>query len=217
LKNIKVKLLHYTPELVIIDGIKNPYLFEEATLKTAVKVVNTLKHDSVSEHIHINFNIDGISRSALQELERHRMTEFNIDEMFSSSTVQSTRYSIDKMLKNDINNTNIDDYFVFPEYDSTRWKSIAIYELFLTDLQCHYLQTINVMKENQIRTQFNNDFLKYFSCEALRVRLTWTINIRSLLNFLKLRTNKSAHFEIRHLANLIKESLKDTYISQFLP
>ena len=45
-----------------------------------------------------------------------------------------------------------------------------------------------------------NDKVKPFIPEAYKTSLVWTINARSLQNFLELRTNKAALWEIRELA-----------------
>jgi len=46
----------------------------------------------------------------------------------------------------------------------------------------------------------SNDKAKYMLPEAYKTSLVWTINLRSLQNFLRLRTNKAALPEIRELA-----------------
>lgn len=53
----------------------------------------------------------------------------------------------------------------------------------------------------------SNDKLKYALPECWRVRLTASINLRSLQNFLSLRSSPKALPEIRHLANLIYAQL----------
>ena len=52
-----------------------------------------------------------------------------------------------------------------------------------------------------------NDKAKYALPECWRVRLTASINLRSLQNFLSLRTDKKALPEIQHLAHLIYAQL----------
>ena len=54
-----------------------------------------------------------------------------------------------------------------------------------------------------------NDKAKYALPECWRVRLTASINLRSLQNFLSLRTDKKALPEIQHLARLIYEALPE--------
>lgn len=53
----------------------------------------------------------------------------------------------------------------------------------------------------------SNDIAKYALPECWRVRLTASINLRSLQNFLSLRTDRRALPEIQHLAHLIYEAL----------
>jgi len=60
-------------------------------------------------------------------------------------------------------------------------------------------------------TSLPRNTLKYLLPESFRTSLVWTINARSLLNFLKLRLTPNAHYEIRHLALLILELVKANY------
>ena len=64
------------------------------------------------------------------------------------------------------------------------------------------------------------DYIKYIVPESLRTSFSWTINLRSFINFLELRTDKHAHFEIRHIANemrnAISESLAAKYVDEIL-
>ena len=46
----------------------------------------------------------------------------------------------------------------------------------------------------------SNDKIKYALPECFKTSLVWTINMRSLRNFLELRTSKAALWEIRELA-----------------
>jgi len=84
-------------------------------------------------------------------------------------------------------------YVVLTGHDSTDYQSIIMLEL---------------IRQNVILGT-SGDTVKYNIPESYRTELTWTINLRSLQNFLTLRTDKAAHFEIRHLANLIYEALPD--------
>ena len=64
-----------------------------------------------------------------------------------------------------------------------------------------------LMCENGYFNTSTNDIAKYALPEAYRTQLTWSINLRSLQNFLSLRTDKKALPEIQHLAHLIYEAL----------
>ena len=51
------------------------------------------------------------------------------------------------------------------------------------------------------------DKIKYALPECYKTELVWTINLRSLRNFLKLRLSLKAHQEIRKLATIIYSCL----------
>jgi len=186
---IKVKLLHITPMSVALEALKKPYKNDKVTEDLFNKVIKVDKHKSVMEHLVFNFEIDGISRLCLQELARHRI---------ASLTVQSTRFTLQELAKDP--NPEIHKYFVIPTCLSHREKEMHefILSLYLKDIKDFYRLY-----------QASNDVLKYFLPESFRTSLVWTVNARSLLNFLNLRTSEKAHFEIRHLANLIKKELAD--------
>jgi len=61
-----------------------------------------------------------------------------------------------------------------------------------------------------------NDISKYNLVEAYKTSLVMTINARSLQNFLSLRTDKSALWEIQDLARAMYDVLPDehTYLFQ---
>jgi len=51
-----------------------------------------------------------------------------------------------------------------------------------------------------LKSGVSNDKAKYCLPESYKTELTWSINARSLQNFLNLRSDKSALWEIRELA-----------------
>ena len=51
------------------------------------------------------------------------------------------------------------------------------------------------------------DIVKYCLPECYKTELTWSVNARSLQNFLSLRSSKSALWEIRNLSLKLYESL----------
>ena len=57
----------------------------------------------------------------------------------------------------------------------------------------------------------SNDIVKYMLPEAYKTSLVWTVNMRSLQNFLSLRTNKAALKEIQELAKKIFEALPEEH------
>ncbi|QKF83524.1 FAD-dependent thymidylate synthase [Halarcobacter ebronensis] len=154
------------------------------------RVGNKFKHASTLEHLTYTFFIEGISRALLQELARHRM---------ASPSVKSTRYTL-KELKDEEPFTTDDKqraekYLVMTSSDLVNEMSIKALENLREVLQ----------------TKIGNDVAKYCLPESYKTSLTWTINARSLQNFIALRSSKSALWEIRDLANAIFESLPEDH------
>ncbi len=190
---MEVTLMHYTPLDVCSHAIRTCWnSFDksdnggEKDKALIDRVGNKYKHSSTLEHLSFSFYIQGVSRALLQELARHRISSFS---------VKSTRYTL-KELKN-IEPFMEDDYngvekFIVltgnKEVDSASIKAL------------NNLQAI-------LKAGVSNDIAKYALPESYKTELTWSINARSLQNFLQLRTSKSALWEIRDLANMIYNKL----------
>jgi thymidylate synthase (FAD) len=180
------------------------------------KVGNKNKHASTLEHLVYTFDISDISRACLQELARHRM---------ASLSVKSTRYTL-KELKNeklDFVIADEDEYTCtlsneeYEEYEKSeienynmlyRYKQGQKYLVFSDNQQ---INNNSLMALDNLRMSLvdgiPNDIAKYCLPEAFKTSLVWTINARSLQNFLSLRTFKSALWEIRDLAYAIYKQI----------
>ena len=202
MKNIKVTLLHNTPLYIASLGARTCWdsfdksdtideIIGSRDLDLLDRVVNQYHHASIAEHISFNFFIDGISRACLQEVSRHRHT---------SLSVKSSRYTLKELKSEDSFTTNSlegrirAEKYLFMTIDETVNRSSV---LALENLRSH------------IEACTSNDIAKYCMPEAFRTQLTWSINLRSLQNFLSLRTDKKALPEIQHLARLIYEALPE--------
>lgn len=145
------------------------------------RVGNKNKHSSTLEHIVYSFEIDGISRACLQELARHRMASYS---------VQSSRYVLHKLLKNEE---------PFTECDFERASKYVVFTNVDDRIDMDIIQALENLRMS-LHFERSNDVIKYAMPEAFKTRLVWTINARSLQNFLSLRTSRSALAEIRDLA-----------------
>lgn len=201
---MQVKLLHVTPEHVINDAISQPYN-QNSSNELTRKVIGVKKHLSCAEHVIMNWNIEGISRLCLQELVRHRI---------ASLTVKSSRYTLKELKQIH----KLDVHFVKPEHlnqDKEMWFiDQAIEEIYKHVLKS-YSDCFEFCKVNKSLSKLNERF-KYAIPEGLRTSLTYSMNLRSFINLLELRTSGDAHFEIRILANKLRESLDNTYVNQLL-
>lgn len=188
-------------------AVKKPYKNESADGKKLLhKVAKVMKHESVLEHIIFQFDVTGSSRLELQEHMRHRMA--------ASPTVESTRYAFKDLPHEMARLEESDDYTCFKNtLDFVRKYTVLTPEM-LKDLERDFYDFTRVEKRKEALQNFCTLLLKYGADEAkyelpecFRTSFVWTINARSMLNFLKLRTSKNAHFEIRHIANLMKDLL----------
>ena len=193
---INVTLLHYTPLNICSNAIRTCWQsFDksdnggEKDIELIDRVGNKYKHSSTLEHLYYNFYIQGISRACLQELARHRIASYS---------VKSSRYTL-KELKNlpsflplnDENLAHAEEFVVFTSNEQVNHASLYALER-LREILC---------------SNVSNDIAKFAMPESYRTELSFSINARSLQNFLSLRSSKSALWEIRALALAIFESL----------
>lgn len=202
MENIKVILKHITPEFVVNEAVGMPY-DTPPSFELTGKVIGIKKHLSCAEHIVMNWHVIGSSRLELQEHMRHRM---------ASPTVQSTRYVLKKLL----DSIEYADAFVSPDLSALPADKAALVDATIKYIQKQFFLTAKEMHSAGIPT----DYIKYIVPESLRTSFSWTINLRSFINFLQLRTDKHAHFEIRHIANemrkAISEKLEANYVDEIL-
>jgi len=202
-----VELMHYTPlaisDLAIGKCWGKGCFEDEKLIQRMDRVANKFKHASTIEHTSYNFNIKDVSRALLQELARHRISSFS---------VKSTRYTLKEIKEL--------DRFVSPD---SRWDSLGYSESFSNDEFWEYIEQFIVLTgdervdacsvialqnmQDMLKEGISNDKVKFCLPESFKTELVWTINARSLQNFLKLRTDKSALWEIRNLAYEIYEQL----------
>jgi len=190
---MRVDLLHYTPLEVCAHAIRTCWQsFDksddggEKDKALIDRVGNKYKHASTLEHLVYTFYIQGVSRALLQELARHRM---------ASLSVKSTRYTL-KELK-EIEPFDLDDF---------EGASKFIVLTGNRDVDSVSIMTLNNL-QTLLKKGISNDIAKYALVESYKTELTWTINARSLQNFLALRSSKSALWEIRDLAKEIFNTL----------
>ena len=184
---MQVTLLHHTPLQICSNAIRTCWQSFDKSDDGGQKdrdlidrVGNKYKHSSTLEHLHYNFYIKGISRALLQELARHRI---------ASLSVKSTRYTL-KELK-EAQTIEYEKFLVMTQNEAVDSASKEALDR---------LQAI-------LQSGVSNDVAKYCLPESYKTELTWSINARSLQNFLSLRSDKAALWEIRDLANAVFASL----------
>ena len=177
---MKVQLLNKPDISIIIEATRTCYdsmsksdNLGEKDLALLEKIIDS-KHESVLEHMVFTFKITDISRACLQELARHRIASYS---------VKSTRYTLKELRDtpdNELEKFLIDD--IEPIVKSSAIENLKKIKMML-----------NMPNPDM-------DKIKYALPECYKTELVWTINLRSLRNFLKLRLSLKAHQEIRKLA-----------------
>ena len=184
---MKVQLLNKPDISIIIQATRTCYdsmsksdNLGDKDLALLKKIIDS-KHESVLEHMVFTFKITDISRACLQELARHRIASYS---------VKSTRYTLKELRDTPDNEL---EKFLIDDIESIV-KSSAI----------------DSLKKIKMMLNMSNpdmDKIKYALPECYKTELVWTINLRSLRNFLKLRLSLKAHQEIRKLATIIYSCL----------
>lgn len=195
---MKITLLHYTPLFVVSHAIRTCWQSfakgdngGQIDCELIDKVGNKNKHSSTLEHLNYNFYIQGISRACLQEVARHR---------HASLSVKSTRYTLKELKKEE----------EFKEFDFANAQRYIVLtgNRLVDNASILALEKLRIILNQDKMTQ---DIAKYSLPECYKTELTWSINARSLQNFLNLRTSAAALAEIRNLAFAIYETLPDEH------
>jgi thymidylate synthase (FAD) len=174
------------------------------------RVGNKFKHASTLEHLTYTFYIAGVSRALLQELARHRM---------ASPSVKSTRYTLKELKDEDTFTQGMGAVELFEKYKNPdevykdshmlRASKYLVWtgELFTDFSSVVALENLRLVLQSGV----SNDKAKFCLPESYKTELTWTINARSLQNFIYLRSSKSALWEIRELASALYKSLPEDH------
>ncbi len=194
---MQVTLLHHTPLNICSNAIRTCWQsFDksdnggEKDRELIDRVGNKFKHASTLEHLNYNFYIKGISRALLQELARHRI---------ASLSVKSTRYTLKELKETElIESGDLEGAGRFVKLTGNEAVDKASVAALIN------LQAI-------LKSGVSNDIAKYCLPESYLTELTWSINARSLQNFISLRSDKSALWEIRELAKMLYSVLPEDH------
>lgn len=205
---MKVRLLAHTPEpeRLIAAAAKNCYSasgvddildgLDEAKIQSFLQMLAGLGHESPIEHVSFTFAIEGVSRSLLAQITRHRIASYS---------VQSQRYVREHGF----------EYVVPPEIEkipAAKEKFIQAmeddqrtYEELTALLMEKHLQELLAagVPEKKARNQAEKKSIedaRYILPNACTTRIVMTANARSLQNFFRLRCCRRAQWEIRALA-----------------
>lgn len=205
---MNVKLIAYTPsaEQLISAAAKTCYsaatvdtlldgLDEEKT-KSYLTMLTEIGHESPIEHASFTFAIEGVSRSLLAQITRHRMASFS---------VQSQRYVKERGFE-----------FVIPHEIEAVPEAKELFLQAMEDDQKTYEKLSAMLQQKHMKTFLEEgcseaearrkaekkaiEDARYVLPNSCATKMIMTANARSLHNFFRLRCCNRAQWEIRELA-----------------
>ena len=187
---MKVVLVRHTlsPEEVVALGARLCYskarvddLLERVETKDQTEFVHkimSMGHDSVLEHASFTFGIEGVSRTLLAQITRHRVASFS---------VQSQRY---------VSYESGFGYIVPPKIEALGEDAVAEFEQQMTTIHQWYTDW-----QQKLGTgEGGNEDARFVLPGACETRMMVTMNVRELRHFFSLRMCSRAQWEIRALA-----------------
>jgi thymidylate synthase (FAD) len=220
---LKVTLLTYTPEpqKTVACGAKLCYSsagienikegLTDEKVDSFLQMLQDLGHGSVFEHAYFTFGIEGVSRSLLAQLTRHRIASYS---------VKSQRYVREGQF----------GYVVPPEIEKipeAREKYIAAMEqdqktydelteiLKARHLEDFLAQGLPEKKAKSMAEKKAIEDARFVLPNACETQLVMTINARSLYNFFNERCCNRAQWEIRALAVEMLKAVKEVAPTMF--
>jgi len=196
-KKLSVILLRYTPEPqeIVAMGAKlcySPADVEE--LKKGIEARNQepflarlmeFSHLSPIEHASFTFGIEGVSRSLLAQITRHRIASFS---------VKSQRYvSEASAAKED----DVFGYIIPPRIEALGPEAVREFAGQMKQVQKWYDGWVEKLGNSG---ESSNEDARFVLPNAAETKMLVTMNARELLHFFNLRCCNRAQWEIRALA-----------------
>lgn len=195
---MKVELISHTsnPEKLVACAAKLCYSacsidelsdsLESEKTASFVQMLMKLGHESPLEHITFTFAVEGVSRSLLSQLTRHRIASYS---------VQSQRY---------VKSANA-EYVIPPEIEKIP-EAKAEFEKMMFEIKKSYDNLTEILINNYGSSDKKTEKkaiedARYVLPNAWSTKLICTFNARSLLNFFCHRCCNRAQWEIKNLAN----------------
>jgi len=149
---------------------------EDVITEKNIELYMSQKHFTVFEFLDFTFEISGISRACSHELVRHRTATY----------LQQSQRHVDLRDRGVVVPPKIEDddraFYVMNDNDKS-WRANYAY----------MVDTARIPREDA----------RFIAPNAIETRVIMKIDGRNLLHFLKLRTDASAQWEIREVANMM--------------
>ena len=206
---MNVTLLAYTPQpektvacaaKLCYSGSSVDQLYDGLTQEKAedfVEMLAEIGHESPIEHASFTFALEGVSRSLLAQITRHRLASFS---------VQSQRY----VKESNFSFVTPPEIGADPEanaiFQASMARAVADYNALADRLQARHLQSFleDGLPEKQAKRKAEKKAIedaRFVLPNACATKMILTMNARSLMNFFKLRCCNRAQWEIKAVAD----------------
>ncbi|GAB6158616.1 FAD-dependent thymidylate synthase [Desulfotomaculum varum] len=203
--NLKVRLLEHTPnpEKLVAMAARlcySPAHIDDLAANVAqsdqqafVKKLLDMGHYSAIEHVSFTFGIEGVSRSLLAQLTRHRIASFS---------VQSQRY-VGETREHNARDTF--EYIIPETIEQLGPQAVAEFAAQMAQIQTWYDGW--VAKLGGGRAAYED--ARFVLPNAAETKIVVTMNARELRHFFNLRCCRRAQWEIRRLAEHMLHLVKN--------
>jgi thymidylate synthase (FAD) len=190
-----VKLLTYTPEPDKLVAAAAKLCYSDAHIETIMdgltpektdaflKKLSSMGHQSPTEHAYFTFGIEGVSRTLLAQITRHRIASFSVQSQ-RYVRLDDFRYVIPPVIEND------------PEAKATFIEAMnRDAENYLKEVERLEVIHTKVLMENgasekdakRMASKFANEDARFLLPNACETKMVVTMNARSLHNFFAMR------------------------------
>ncbi len=210
----KVTLLEYTPapQRLVAAAAKLCYSssageellagIDDESASDFIDMLSDLGHQSPIEHASFTFLIEGVSRSLLAQITRHRIASFS---------VKSQRYVKEGQFE-----------YIVPPHIAADEEALKVYIKSMEDAQASYNRLADILEKKHYEAMLSEgksereakraaskkaiEDARFVLPNACETKMIVTMNARSLHNFFRLRCCNRAQWEIRGVAvDMLKE------------
>lgn len=206
-KKMSVTLLRYTPDPQEIVAMGAKLCYSPADIEDLKKGIEAKNqepflerlmefgHLSPIEHASFTFGIEGVSRSLLAQITRHRIASFS---------VKSQRYVSEAGAAKE---EAVFGYIIPPRIEALGTEAVQTFENQMRQIQRWYDDWVEKLGNSG---ESANEDARFVLPNAAETKMLVTMNARELLHFFSLRCCNRAQWEIRALAtemlHLVKQA-----------
>lgn len=196
-RELVVKLLRYTPEPEGTVAMGARLCYSASSIEQLADGVSkqeqgafiskllAMGHFTPFEHVSFTFGVEGVSRSLLAQITRHRIASFS---------VQSQRYVGETSRQHD---GSTFDYIIPLKVKQLGSEAVQQFEKQMAQIQAWYDHWVELFGAD--RSAYED--ARFVLPNAAETKLVVTMNARELMHFFNLRCCNRAQWEIRALAD----------------